>query len=175
MVAVVFVAVGIAFVRSVGVGASTPTGLSAADAGLVLSAVASTEGAGLRVDATVQNTRNSAAEIRFDCGSPVTVYVTIPLPISPAGQLWSGTAGAFKQAALVQGTGPGGVAATAPARIQLSGTCEKGPGTLSLAPQAQSSGSAVWSGEIVDGVVAAGGVATVEVVLGHDPSVLSSP
>jgi hypothetical protein len=143
--------------------------MSADSANVLLRAQATESGAGLRVEASVLNTGTEPIALRFDCRSPARLSMTIPVPNGSSGRSWSGVAGHFKDAALKIGTGPGGVSATAPMVIDLNGRCADGPIDQVVAGGTNSVAAATWTGEIVDGVVASGGVATVEAAVGYDP------
>ncbi|MEA2537465.1 MAG: hypothetical protein QOF11_1699, partial [Chloroflexota bacterium] len=86
--------------------ASAGGGASPSDVdGIRLSATASAKGSGVQIETMVTNSRSTEALVRFDCGSAVKAFVTVPVPNTTDGRTWSGVAGEFKNAALTMGTG----------------------------------------------------------------------
>lgn len=155
-------------------GASAPPNLGKSVDGVTLVASADrlSLGSGDSVTFAVrlENNRSTALSVQlFGCNF-AQLEVRTPLPLEPQGKQWAGAAGSFKQFALAQGHGPGGVPATDPVRTTItSSPCVSDQPEESLDPGAFVTDTLSWRPEIVAGVAALPGPISFSITAGIDP------
>jgi hypothetical protein len=106
--------------------------------------------------ATFHNGTTAATEYQVPwCGGAAAVVMSVGLPLEPEGKSWTGIAGVFKDYALEEGFGAGGVPAMAPVNVQLpANPCNDGQFEAILEPGDSVVSSMSWPAEIVAGVPA---------------------
>jgi hypothetical protein len=103
------------------------------------------------------------------CQGAASLTFAVALPLKPAGRQWHGLAQTFKDYALSEGYGPGGVPATDPVRLDIPETpCREGHFEAVLAPRVSVSSSFEWKAEIVGGVSTLPGELPFSVTVGYD-------
>jgi len=118
--------------------------------------------------------RNERTEpLMYSTGGVCFPSLTIeaPLPIEPAGRTdWTGAAARFKDFALTQGYGPGGVPATNPVIIQPSrGNCPEADSfEAPLEPGAETRAAFKWHGAFAKDIPVLPGTVDFEVSAGYD-------
>jgi len=135
-------------------------------------------GGTITIDVTVRNDRSTPAIVAIGtCGAPATLYADVAVPWEPQGRTWDGIAGEFKQYALTQGFGGGGVPANQALRVEPKGqSCPVDPGEVRLLPGETNSKRLTWTAAIVDGVPALPGPIPMHLGLSYDrPDPLPTP
>ena len=135
-------------------------------------------GGTITIDVTVRNGRSTPAIVAIGtCGGPATLFAEVAVPWEPKGMNWDGIAGEFKQYALTQGFGGGGVPANQDLLVEAKGeTCPLDPGEVRLLPGETNGKRLIWTAAIVDGVPALPGPVPVHVRLSYDrPDPLPTP
>ena len=103
------------------------------------------------------------------CGGAASITMSVALPLEPKGKTWDGIAQVFKEYALNEGSGPGGVPAQAPARVELrANPCIEGQFEATLDPGQSVTSTIVWPAEIVAGVPALAGNVPFKVAVSYD-------
>jgi hypothetical protein len=166
-------------------GTSTPASASASTASATQEFVAEADGFTLTVtvdrttvepggdvtfNATFQNGTAEPTEYLVPwCGGAASITMSVALPLEPEGKTWDGIAQVFKNYALNEGLGPGGVPARAPVSVELrANPCVEGQFEATLEPGRSVPSTMVWPAEIVAGVPALAGKVSFKVSVGYD-------
>lgn len=103
------------------------------------------------------------------CGDPLTVVGKLSFPTEPSGKMWDGIADEFKQYALTQGLGPGGVPALAPVEIRAPAfPCDGFQGERLLGSGETIESTLRLKAELTPGVPAPLGEVGYEITFGYD-------
>lgn len=120
-------------------------------------------------DVALQNNRNRPVQYAAGmCFASLTVQAALPL--EPAGREWTGKAAWFKDHALRNGFGPGGVPATDPIEVQLiSDDCPEALDLdTALHPGQRVAATFHWNGSIATDLPALPGPVRYRVSIGYD-------
>jgi hypothetical protein len=127
-------------------------------------------GGDVTFNATFQNGTAEPTEYLVPwCGGAASITMSVALPLEPEGKTWDGIAQVFKNYALNEGFGPGGVPAQAPVTVELrANPCVEGQIEATLGQGQSVTGTMVWPVEIVAGVPALAGNVPFKVSVGYD-------
>jgi hypothetical protein len=104
------------------------------------------------------------------CGGAASLTLTLDLPLKPSGKTWSGVAASYKQYAIEQGYGAGGVPATKPITVDARPEpCKEDQGERTLGPGDSVVTRVRWPAQIVAGVDAMPGDVPYEISTSFDP------
>jgi len=127
-------------------------------------------GAVVTFTATLRNDGSQPMDYAIPwCGGAGAAAVSVALPVDPVGKTWTGIAQTFKDYALTQGYGPGGVPALQPVSINVPAKpCRDGQVDGLLGPGESVTSSMPWKAEIVGGIGALPGTVPFTVSAGYD-------
>jgi hypothetical protein len=151
-----------------------PTDFSAEGDGVVLTVELDraevAPGEVVRVHATFQNRRAEAVDYFVNCGTAPRMQVSVDPPFDDPGRDWPGVAGMFKEYAMTQGLGPGGVPAAEGGTTDVPAMpCRQDEDFERLLPPGASlSADFVWTADIIEGVPAPPGGVEFQVTVGYD-------
>ncbi len=127
-------------------------------------------GGAVRVHATFQNRRPKAVDYFVNCGTAPRMQVSVEPPFDDPGRDWPGVAGLFKEYAMTQGLGPGGVPAAEGGTTEVRAVpCRQGDDFEQFLPAgAALTADFVWMADIIEGVPAPPGGVEFQVSVGYD-------
>jgi hypothetical protein len=144
---------------------SAATAITASRDGVTLTVVPdrTSVGPGEVVTFTATLTNDTTETIDYgsnSCSGAASGALKLPLPEGPSGKSWTGVKGQFKDYVLRDASGPGGVPALDPVRVEMrTAECPDGPSfqPATLQPGGAVTNTLTWRPELVAGVDALGG------------------